>query len=46
VGEAFRALKAARIISSLREGANRLSPHAYNTAGEMERVVSVLEHST
>jgi cysteine desulfurase/selenocysteine lyase len=46
VGEAFRALKAARIICSLREGAIRLSPHAYNTAGEMERVVSVLEHST
>jgi cysteine desulfurase/selenocysteine lyase len=46
VGGAFRALKAARIICSLREGAIRLSPHAYNTAGEMERVVSVLEHST
>ena len=41
--EAFRALKAARIICSLREGAIRLSPHAYNTVAEMERVVAVLE---
>jgi selenocysteine lyase/cysteine desulfurase len=45
VGEAFRALKAARIICSMREGAIRLSPHAYNTSGEMERVASLLEHS-
>jgi cysteine desulfurase / selenocysteine lyase len=45
VGEAFRALKAAHIVSSLREGAIRLSPHAYNTVGEMERVVEVLEGS-
>jgi selenocysteine lyase/cysteine desulfurase len=45
VGGAFRALKAARIICSMREGAIRLSPHAYNTATEMERVVSVLEAS-
>ena len=43
VGEAFRRLKAARIICSLREGAIRLSPHAYNTVEEMERVVDVLE---
>ena len=43
VGEAFRRLKAARIICSLREGAIRLSPHAYNTVEEMERVVAVLE---
>jgi cysteine desulfurase/selenocysteine lyase len=45
VGEAFRALKAARVICSMREGAIRLSPHAYNTVAEMERVVSVLEHA-
>jgi len=38
-------LKAARIICSMREGSIRLSPHAYNTAEEMERVVSVLEHA-
>jgi selenocysteine lyase/cysteine desulfurase len=43
VDQAFRALKAARIICSLREGAIRLSPHAYNTVAEMERVVEVLE---
>ena len=43
VGEAFRRLKAARIICSLREGAIRLSPHAYNTVAEMERVAAVLE---
>jgi selenocysteine lyase/cysteine desulfurase len=45
LGEAFRALKAARIICSMREGAIRLSPHAYNTVEEMDRVVSVLEHA-
>jgi selenocysteine lyase/cysteine desulfurase len=43
VGESFRALKAAHVVCSLREGAIRLSPHAYNTAEEMERVVDVLE---
>jgi selenocysteine lyase/cysteine desulfurase len=43
VGEAFRRLKAARIVCSLREGAIRLSPHAYNTVAEMERVAAVLE---
>jgi len=43
VGEAFRALKAARVICSLREGAIRLSPHGYNSLNDMERVVEVLE---
>ena len=43
VGEAFRRLKAARVISSMREGAIRLSPHLYNTVGEMEQVVGILE---
>jgi selenocysteine lyase/cysteine desulfurase len=43
VGEAFRRLKSERIICSLREGAIRLSPHAYNTVEEMERVAGVLE---
>jgi selenocysteine lyase/cysteine desulfurase len=43
VDRAFRALKAAHIICSLREGAIRLSPHAYNTVAEMERVVEVLD---
>jgi cysteine desulfurase/selenocysteine lyase len=45
VGESFRALKAAHIVCSLREGAIRLSPHAYNTQEEMERVADILEHS-
>jgi cysteine desulfurase/selenocysteine lyase len=45
VGEAFRALKAARIICSMREGAIRLSPHAYNTIQEMERVAEILKAS-
>ncbi len=43
VGEAVRRLKDGRIICSLREGAIRLSPHAYNTVEEMERVVEVLD---
>jgi len=43
VGEAFRALRAARIVCSLREGAIRLSPHAYNSLADMERVVEALE---
>jgi cysteine desulfurase/selenocysteine lyase len=43
VGGAFRALKAARVVSSMREGAIRLSPHFYNTVEEMERVVDILE---
>jgi selenocysteine lyase/cysteine desulfurase len=45
VVEAFRALKAAHVVSSMREGAIRLSPHAYNTLEEMERVVEMLEAS-
>ena len=45
VGRAFRALKAARVVSSLREGAIRLSPHFYNTVEEMERVVELLDRS-
>jgi cysteine desulfurase/selenocysteine lyase len=46
LGEAFRALKAARIICSMREGASRLSPHAYNTVQEMERVAEILEDAS
>jgi selenocysteine lyase/cysteine desulfurase len=45
VGESFRALKAAHIVCSLREGAIRLSPHAYNTQEEMERVADILERT-
>ena len=46
VGGAYRALKAARVICGMREGALRLSPHLYNTVAEMERVVDVLEKTT
>lgn len=43
VEEAYRALRAARIYCSLREGALRLSPHCYNTVEEMVRVTEVLD---
>jgi selenocysteine lyase/cysteine desulfurase len=43
VDEVFRRLKAARIVCSLREGMIRLSPHFYNSMGDMERVVEELE---
>lgn len=43
VGEAFRALRAARVVCSMREGAIRFSPHAYNTLSEMERVAEILD---
>lgn len=45
VGGAFRALKAARVVCGMREGAIRLSPHFYNTVAEMERVVEILEQT-
>jgi selenocysteine lyase/cysteine desulfurase len=41
--EAFHAVKRARIVCSLREGALRLAPHCYNTVEEMEKVVEVLD---
>lgn len=43
VGAAFQALKAARVVCGMREGAIRLSPHLYNTLDEMRRVVDILE---
>ena len=45
VGGAFRALKAARVVCGMREGAIRLSPHFFNTVAEMERTVDILEHA-
>jgi selenocysteine lyase/cysteine desulfurase len=36
-------LREARVVASVREGAIRLSPHCYNTVGEMERLVELLE---
>ncbi len=41
--EAYHAFKRAHVVCSLREGAIRLSPHFYNTAEEMERVIEVLD---
>lgn len=41
--EAYHALKRAGVVCSLREGALRFSPHAYNTREELERVIDVLE---
>jgi selenocysteine lyase/cysteine desulfurase len=42
---AYRGLKAAGIVASLREGAIRLSPHAFNTHEEIARVIEVLERN-
>ncbi len=39
---ASKALKGAKISHSLREGAIRLSPHCFNTSGEMRRALEVL----
>lgn len=39
---AFARLKAAGVACSLREGSVRLSPHCYNTADEMARVVEIV----
>jgi selenocysteine lyase/cysteine desulfurase len=41
-----QALAAAGVVCALREGAIRVSPHLYNTADEMRRVVEVLERET
>ena len=41
--DAYHAVKRARVVCSLREGAIRLSPHFYNTVEEMEKVVEVLD---
>jgi selenocysteine lyase/cysteine desulfurase len=35
-------LRAAGVVHSLREGAIRLSPHAYNTAEEVDRALALL----
>jgi selenocysteine lyase/cysteine desulfurase len=40
---AYQALRAARIFGSLREGAIRLSPHVFNTAADMARLLDVLD---
>ncbi|HEY8795198.1 MAG TPA: aminotransferase class V-fold PLP-dependent enzyme, partial [Gemmatimonadaceae bacterium] len=40
---ASKALSEAKIFHSLREGAIRLSPHCFNTSGEMRRALDVIE---
>lgn len=40
--EVFEALGAAGVVAVLREGAIRLSPHLYNDAADVERVIEVL----
>ncbi len=45
-GEVFRHLKHAGVVCALREGAIRLSPHCYNTADEISRVIEVLDDAT
>jgi selenocysteine lyase/cysteine desulfurase len=44
--EAYHAMKRARVVCSLREGAIRLAPHCYNTVEEMEKVIEVLDDLT
>jgi cysteine desulfurase/selenocysteine lyase len=39
---AYAALRAAGVVSSLREGAIRLSPHLYNDMEDLERVIAAL----
>ncbi|HSU15161.1 aminotransferase class V-fold PLP-dependent enzyme [Longimicrobium sp.] len=40
---AYAALHRARAVCSLREGAIRIAPHLYNTAGDIGRVMEILE---
>lgn len=42
---ARRGLDAAGVVYAVRDGALRLAPHIYNTAGQMEEVVRVLERA-
>jgi selenocysteine lyase/cysteine desulfurase len=45
VAEVYAALKAGGVVSSLREGAIRLSPHLYNTVDEMDRVALLMDRN-
>ena len=42
---AWHALNDAGVVTSLREGAIRLSPHLYNTVEELERVAALLDRA-
>ena len=41
--EAYKALRAGRVVCGIREGSIRLSPHCYNTVAELERVANLLD---
>lgn len=41
--DVHRRLRAAGVVCAFREGAIRLSPHCFNTADEMEKVIDVLD---
>jgi selenocysteine lyase/cysteine desulfurase len=43
LAESHKALRAAKIYCSLREGSLRISPHCYNTVDEMHRVTETLD---
>lgn len=43
IEECFKALRKAGVSLSHREGALRFAPHCYNTLGEVERVVALLD---
>lgn len=45
VDDAWAALRRAGVACAVRGGAIRLAPHFYNTVGEMERVVDVLDEA-
>ena len=45
-GEMYRHLKRAGVVCALREGAIRFSPHCYNTAEEIGRVIEILDSSS
>jgi selenocysteine lyase/cysteine desulfurase len=45
VRAAYRRLRAAGVVASLREGSIRLSPHLFNTIDEVARVVELIEGS-
>ncbi len=42
---AYRVLRQAGVVATVREGAVRLSPHLYNTPAELERVALLLDGS-
>jgi len=43
VPQGLAALRAAGVVTGVREGALRLSPHCYNTVEEMEQVAAILD---